>query len=234
MSAGTLYGVGVGPGDPDLLTLKACTVIRAAGAIAYPTNGDGRSLARSIAAQIIPPETLEIPVHVPMAVERDPARAAYDQAAEEIAAHLDAGRSIAFLCAGDPLLYGSFIYLLARLGPGHPTEIVPGVTSLTACAAALRYPLAARNEVLKIVPATLGEETLYAELADAQAAAIIKVGRHFDKVRRVLRALALEERAMLVEAATAERENALSLADIPEGERPYFSTILVRRADVPC
>ncbi len=226
---GTFYGLGVGPGDPELLTLRAHRLIGQAGLVAYPAAGDGASLARRIAAGAIVPGTEELAIAVPMCTERAPARTAYDEAARTIARHLADGRDVVFLCEGDPFLYGSFMYLFERLSAAHRCEAVPGVTSLTACAAALGRPLAARNDVLTVIPATLPEERLRAALDATDAAAIVKVGRHFDKVRSALDATGLAGCAMIVEAATTEDEKITALTDMPEGERPYFSTILVYR-----
>ncbi len=230
-ASGTLTGIGVGPGDPELLTLKACRAIREADVVAYPANAAGESLARDIAAAEILHAALELPVLVPMCTDRAPAQTAYDDAAGTIARHLSQGRSVAFLCEGDPFFYGSFMYLFARLGETYETRIVPGVTSLTACAAALGRPLAARNELLKVLPAPLPEETLKAELRGADCIAIIKVGRHFEKVRRVLRDAGLNGAAAIIESATRDNQRITALDDIPDGEQPYFSTILAYRGD---
>jgi precorrin-2/cobalt-factor-2 C20-methyltransferase len=222
----------VGPGDPQLLTLKACEVIRDVNVLAYPVNGSGISHARSIASDIIPESAIELPIPVPMKVEREPARAAYDAAAKIISDHLNAGRSVAYLCVGDPLFYGSFMYLAVRLGEEHTLEIVPGVTSLSACAARTQIPLGGRNDILCVVPATLDEDALKSAITDADTTAIIKVGRHFGKVRDVLRAAGLAGRATLLESATGEDERIIALEDVAENDAPYFSTILVRRGDL--
>ncbi len=229
---GILYGVGVGPGDPQLLTLKACEIIRAADVMAYPVNGAGDSRSREIASDVIPEGVSELPVPIPMKVEREPARAAYDAAAGTISEHLHAGRNVAYLCVGDPLFYGSFMYLAARLGRDHEIEVVPGVTSLSACTARTHVSLAGRNDVLCVVPATLDRDALKTALAGADAVAIVKVGRHFEKVRDVLRALGLADRATILEGATGERERVIALEDAPEKDAPYFSTILVRRSEL--
>lgn len=231
-ATGTLYGVGVGPGDPQLLTLRACEVIRTADVLAYPVNGSGDGRARDIAADVIPDGIIEFPVHVPMKVEREPARAAYDEAVTGLADHLDAGRNVAYLCVGDPLFYGSFMYLAARMNGSHAVEVVPGVTSLSACAARTHIPLAGRSEIISVVPATLDEATLKSALATADAAAIIKVGRHFEKVRTVLRALDLADHATILESATSEDEKVIALEDAAEDHAAYFSTILVRRKEL--
>ena len=230
---GTLHGVGVGPGDPDLLTLKAHRLISGAPVIAYPVNAAGEGLAHSIVAGFVSPQAVHLPVHVPMKVERAPAKVAYDGVAAGIAGHLDAGRDVVFLCEGDPFFFGSFMYVHERLSGRYPCKVVPGITSLTACAAELGIPLAARNDILKVLPAPLDEAVLAGELATCQSAAIIKVGRHFDKIRHLLRQAGLAQRSWIVEAATAPEQKITALEDVPEGERPYFSTILVYRGDEP-
>ena len=232
MGTGTLFGVGVGPGDPKLMTIRAGEVIRDADVLAFPVNGSGESRARAIAAPIIEGHAQELPVHLPMRVEREPARAAYDRAATDIAAHLDAGRSVAWLCVGDPMLSGSSRSVAARLSERQPVEIVPGVTSLSACAAQAHIPLAGRNDILSVIPATAKKKALRKALERADAAAIVKVGRHFGKVREVLRGLDLEGHATILESATSANETLLRLPDVPDGEQSYFSTSLVRRGDI--
>lgn len=223
----TLYGLGVGPGDPELITIKAWRIIGQVPVIAYPVANGSDSLARRIAAPFIPEDAIELPLAIPMRTEREPARDAYDESVRLIAAHLDAGKDVAFLCEGDPFFYGSFMYLHERLEKTHEIIVVPGVSSLTACAAAIGRPLAARNDLLKVIPAPLAEEQLRAEIASADSVAIIKVGKHFDKVRKLLRSLGLADRAVIIERATRDDERVTPLEQLPEGERPYFSTILI-------
>ena len=230
-SSGTLYLVGVGPGDPELLTLRAVRILRSVHVVAYPSSGEGAGFARDIAAQYILPGAVMLPVTIPMTVERGPAQAAYDAAAALIVEHLDAHRDAAWLCEGDPLFYGSAMYLLSRIAPRARVHIVPGVTSLTAAAAAIARPLAARNEILKVLPAPLPNETLRAELRDTPAAAIIKVGRHFDRIRDLLRETGHAPSAMVVEHATTVRQRITPLEAFGYGERPYFSTILCYRGE---
>jgi precorrin-2/cobalt-factor-2 C20-methyltransferase len=225
--SGTFYGLGVGPGDPELITLKAWRLISQVPVIAYPAANGNESLARSIALPFIPEDVVELPINVPMRSEREPAQEAYDAAARAIAGHLDQGRDVAFLCEGDPLFYGSFAYLLTRLARDYPTQVVPGVTSITACAAAIGRPVAARNDVLKVLPGTLDAIRLEQEVASSDAIAIIKVGPHFEKIRSVLNELGLADRAIIIEKATRGDEKITPLGDVPEGERPYFSTILI-------
>jgi precorrin-2/cobalt-factor-2 C20-methyltransferase len=227
--SGILHLVGVGPGDPELLTLKAARVLAAAEIVAYPRTAEGGTLALDIARAHLGPAARHQPVDIPMASDRGPAQAAYDAAAAAIRVDVEAGRSVAWLCEGDPLFYGSAMYLLARLAGVVPVEIVPGVTSLTAAAAAIGRPLAARNETLKVLPAPLGDDVLRAELATAPAAAIIKVGRHFDRIRAILAETGHADAAVVVEHATTDRQRVTPLSRFAHDERPYFSTILCYR-----
>jgi precorrin-2/cobalt-factor-2 C20-methyltransferase len=228
---GTLYLVGVGPGDPELLTLRAVRVLRSVHVVAYPSTGDGAAFARDIAKTYILPGAILLPVTIPMTVERGPAQEAYDQATDAILAHLAQGRDAAWLCEGDPLFYGSAMYLLSRLDGQANVSIVPGITSLTAAAAAAGRPLAARNEILKVLPAPLPDDVLRPELITAPAAAIIKVGRHFDRIRDLLRETGHNQNAIVVEHATTIRQRITPLEGFGYGERPYFSTILCYRGD---
>ena len=229
---GTLYGVGLGPGAPDLMTLRAARLIEAAKVLAYPTLAGAASFARSIAADIILPEAQEIIMDVPMSVERAPAQAAYDKGAAEIAAALDAGNDVVCLCEGDPFFYGSFMYLFARLSDKYRVEIVPGVTSVTACAARAGLPLAARNERLTVLPGPLLEAELRARIDGAESVVIMKVGRHLAKLRAVIDDLGLTDGAVYVERATLPEEVVLPLADAPE-TAPYFSMILLTKGADP-
>ncbi len=233
LKQGCLFGVGVGPGDPELLTLKGLRLIREADGIAYPVNQHGDSFARDIVAEFISGSAEEIPIFIPMTPGRGPAQTVYDDAATLIGGKLDQGLNIVFLCEGDPFFYGSFMYLFTRLKTNHKVRAIPGVSSLTACAASLGRPIAARDDILTILPATLPEEILRQRLAATQSSAIIKVGKNFDKVCRVLESLDLTSNAGIVEAATTDRERVTKIADIPAGERPYFSTILVYRGSEP-
>jgi precorrin-2/cobalt-factor-2 C20-methyltransferase len=228
---GTLHLVGVGPGDPELLTLKAVRILGAAAVVAYPTTGKDAALALSIAEAHLNPAATRLPVAIPMQLERAPAQSAYDAAAATILDHLRAGRDVVWLCEGDPLFYGSAMYLTSRVAPHAPVCVIPGITSLTAAAAAIARPLAARNEMLKVLPAPLPDSILRAELEATSAAAIIKVGRHFDRIRALLGETGHAAGAIVVEHATGARERITPLAEFGFDERPYFSTILCYRGE---
>jgi len=227
---GTLYGLGVGPGDPELITLKALRILRAAPVLAWPAPLEGESLARSIAAPHLDGHHIEIEIRMPMEVARFPAQQVYDSAAQDIAGHLRDGRDVAVLCEGDPFFYGSFMYLFGRLAAEYPVEVVPGVSSLMATAAATGAPLAARNDVLTVLPAPLEETDLIRRLADIDAAAIIKIGRHLPKIKRALTECGLIAQARYIGHATmGTRQTVCPLADYPNETAPYFSMVLVHR-----
>ena len=226
--SGKLYGVGVGPGDPELMTLKAVRILAEVPVIAYPAPNSGESSARAIAENIIPAGRIEIAVRVPMRVGPVPLEA-YKRGADEIATHLEAGRDVAVLCEGDPFFYGSFMYLHDALAGRFPTTIVPGVSSLTACADASGRPLVRRDDVLTVVPATLEDAAIEQRLAQSHAAAIMKVGRHLPRLKALLKKLALLETAIYVSHATRGNERVVPLADLTDSEAPYFSMILVAR-----
>lgn len=229
--SGTLYGLGVGPGDPDLITLKALRVLERVPVIAYPAPETGDSLARTIAAPHIPEGRDEIVIRTPMVPGKFPAHDVYDRYAEEISGHLAAGRDVAVLCEGDPFLYGSFMYLFSRLADDHAMQVVPGVSSLGACAAAAGVPLVSRNQVLTVVPGPLDEAELEARIMASPAVAIMKVGRHLDKIRRVLGRLNLMNNAHYVERATMDEQRVMPLAELNGEGAPYFSMVLVRHGE---
>jgi len=225
---GQLFGLGLGPGDPELVTLKALRLLRAATVVAYPAPQGGDSFARSIVAEWIAPEQREIAIPFPMRPGPPPTEL-YDAAAATIAGELDRGHDVAFLCQGDPFFYGSFAAVFTRLAPRYRVTIVPGVSSLVACAAAAAAPLVQRDETVIVIPATLPESDLIRRLETCDTAAIIKLGRHAGKVRGVLAALDLLDGAIYVERASQQRERVARFAEIDPASVPYFAMALVRR-----
>ncbi len=225
----TVYGIGVGPGDPQLITLKALSILQRASVVAYPAPLEGPSLARQIAATHLPGGQSEIAIRMPLDPKRFPAPEVYATAAREIGAHVADGRDVAVLCEGDPFVYGSFMYLYAQLADRWPVEVVPGVSSLTACAAVAGVPMAGRNDVLSVIPAPLDAETLAARLQACDAAAIIKLGRHFTKVQTVIGELGLSGHARYVERATMSEQRVLPIDRVAADSVPYFSMVLVHR-----
>ncbi|WP_172795181.1 precorrin-2 C(20)-methyltransferase [Polycladidibacter hongkongensis] len=230
---GTLYGVGLGPGDPELMTLKAHRLIAAAPVIAYPAATGVPSFAREIAAQAIGAGTEEIPMEMPMRTDRFPAIEVYDRAAKIIASHLVEGKDVVVLCEGDPFLFGSFMYLYERLAADFPCEVVPGVSSVPACAAALGRPLAARNDVLTIVPGPLENARIRPLIEAAEAVAIMKVGRHLPRLKALLAEMDLLHTAGYVERASLPNMRVMPLADLKAEKAPYFSVILIYKGEEP-
>lgn len=227
IQTGRLYGIGVGPGDPELLTLKAFRLLQAAPVVAYQSANDHESIARSIVAPYLTGKQIEVGFHFPRALDPEAAQELYAEAIKPIAAHLSAGRDVVVLCAGDPLFYGSFMYLFTRLADRFITEIVPGVSSPMGAAAAIGMPLCYRNDIFSVLSATLSVEVLTAQLVNADAVAIIKLRRHFDKVRQILSDLDLLDRAKYIERATATDQKIISIEDVDPRDVPYFSMIIV-------
>ena len=223
---GNLYGLGIGPGDPELLTLKAHRILTSVPVIAYPTMENGKALARAIVADFIRPEQIEIPMPLPFSVERS-SQPHYDIGAEKIAEHLEAGRDVAVLCEGDPMLYGSFMYIFNRLSDRFHTEVIPGISSTFASAAMLGVPLTYRNDVLSIMPATLEADILRDRLAVADAAIIIKLGRHFAKVKAILEELGLFSRALYIERATMPNQTIIPIAAVDPDQVPYWAIVMI-------
>lgn len=232
---GRLYGVGLGPGDPSLMTVRAVEVIAEADVVAYHSARHGRSIARSIAERHLRPDHIEERLVYPVTTEttdhpggyRGAMEEFYADAAARLAAHLDAGRTVAVLAEGDPLFYGSYMHMHKRLADRYPTEVVPGVTSVSAAAARLGTPLVEGEEVLTILPGTLPEEELTARLATTDAAAVMKLGRTFPAVRRALERSGRLAEARYVERATMDAERTAPLAEVDPESVPYFSVALL-------
>ncbi|WKX74103.1 precorrin-2 C(20)-methyltransferase [Streptomyces sp. XD-27] len=223
--------MGLGPGDPSLMTVRAVEVIAEADVVAYHSARHGRSIARSIAERHLRPDHIEERLVYPVTTEttdhpggyRGAMEEFYAEAAERLAAHLDAGRTVAVLAEGDPLFYGSYMHMHKRLADRYPTEVVPGVTSVSAAAARLGKPLVEGEEVLTILPGTLPEEELAARLAATDAAAVMKLGRTFPTVRAALERSGRLADAHYVERATMSAERAAPLAEVDPESVPYFS-----------
>ncbi len=225
---GTLYGVGLGPGDPELMTLKAARILARTKVIAYPRAIKGEPLARRIADAYLHDSKKEIVFDLAMTTDKHPDHAAYDAAATQIGAMLESGEDVAVLCEGDPFFYGSFMYLFNRLSDRFKTEVIPGVNSVNASADVALMPLVSGSEVFCVLPARLSPTDLRRRLLDCQAAAIIKIGRHGEKVIDLLRELDLLDNAYCVEYATMQSQKVAKASQVDPAKIPYFATIIVR------
>jgi precorrin-2 C20-methyltransferase/precorrin-3B C17-methyltransferase len=233
--SGVLYGVGVGPGDPELVTVKAARVIAAADVVAYHSARHGRSIARAIAEPYLRGDQIEEQLVYPVTTEGTdhsggyPGALAdfYAEAAERLAAHLAAGRDVALLAEGDPLFFSSYMHLHKRLADRFPTEIIPGVTSVSAASAAAGTPLVEGTEVLTVLPGMLPADELARRLQDTDAAAVMKLGRNFAGVRQALADAGRLDEAYYVERASSQAQRALPVAQVPPDTVPYMALVLV-------
>lgn len=231
---GRLIGVGVGPGDPGLLTLKAVDAIKAADVIAYFAKAGNTSNARTIVEGHLNGAT-ELPLLYPVTTEipkedtayREAITAFYDRSAKTVAQHLDAGRDVAILSEGDPFFYGSYMHMHVRLSENYPTEVVAGVTGMSGCWSAIGTPMTQGDDVFTVLPGTLPEYELERRLADANAAVVMKIGRHLPKVRRALDRAGRLDRAIYVERGTMANASVMKLVDKLDGCAPYFAIVLV-------
>ncbi|HKS14598.1 MAG TPA: precorrin-2 C(20)-methyltransferase [Pseudomonas sp.] len=232
---GRLLGLGVGPGDPELITLKALRLLREAPVVAYFVAKGKRGNAFGIIEAHLQAEQTLLPLVYPVTTEVLPAPLSYeqvisdfyDEASVQVAAHLDAGRDVAVICEGDPFFYGSYMYLHDRLAEHHDAEVIPGVCSMLGGASVLGAPLVYRNQSLSVLSGVLGHDELKRRLADADAAVIMKLGRNFTKVRQVLVELGLDTRALYVERATMANQKIVALDEVDPQSSPYFSLIIV-------
>jgi precorrin-2/cobalt-factor-2 C20-methyltransferase len=239
--SGKLIGVGVGPGDPGLVTLNALRALTHADVIAYFAKAGHDSNARAIVAPHIPADCRELPLLYPVTTEQPKSAACYreaigtfyDASAAAIASHLDAGRTVAVIAEGDPLFYGSYMHLHARLSAHYPTEIIAGVTGMSGCWSAAGAPIAQGDDVFTVLPATLAEDELARRLGTTDAAVVMKLGRHLPKVRQALAAAGRLERAIYVERGTMADAQMMRLAEKKDDAAPYFAVVLVPGWETP-
>ncbi|CDZ51265.1 precorrin-2 C(20)-methyltransferase [Neorhizobium galegae] len=232
---GRLTGVGTGPGDPELLTLKAVRAIQEADVIAFFCKKGSSGNGRAIIEAHIRPGTLELPLVYPVTVEthkdeadyRGPIADFFDRSADDIAAHLDAGRHVAVLSEGDPLFYGSYMHLHVRLAGRYHAEVIAGVTAMSGCWSMTGMPLVQGDDILSVLPGTLSEEKLAERLENTDGAVIMKVGRNLPKIRRALASVGKLSGALYVERGTMANGAAQRLEERDESPAPYFSIVLV-------
>ena len=233
--SGRLIGIGLGPGDPDLVTLKAARALQAAPVVAWFHKRGRRGHARTIADTLMPQGCTELPLAYPVTTEIPFGEAAYnatlapfyETAASALASQLEAGRDVALLCEGDPMFFGSFMHLYVRLRHRYASEVIPGVPGMSGCWSAAGLPMSWGDDVLTVLPGTLPEAALRDRLSASDAAVIMKIGAHFSKVRAAVEAAGRMAEAVYVERGTMAGEIILPLRDKLQGAAPYFSIILI-------
>lgn len=235
MSTGTIYGLGLGPGDPDLMSVRADRLLRRARHVAYFRKAGRAGQARRIVEGLLPDGVTEHPMEYPVTTEiavsdpryNDLLSGFYKQATEHLRALTQAGEDVVVLCEGDPFFYGSFMHLHARLIDVVPVQIVPGITGMSGAWTATGVPVTWGDDVLTVLMGTLPEADLTRRMADSDAVVVMKIGRNFDKIARALHASGRADRAWLVEFATMQGQTVTRLADVGDRVAPYFSIIVV-------
>jgi precorrin-2/cobalt-factor-2 C20-methyltransferase len=232
---GTLYGIGVGPGDVSYLTLRAAALVRQVDVIAFFAKRGLQGNARGIVDPLMEADRDELRLEYPVTNEIPPEDPSYQQqigrfyeeSAGTLSALLRQGKSVGLLAEGDPFFYGSFMHIWRRLDKMFPIEVVPGVTGMSGCWTRANAPITWGNDILSVLPGTMGEEQLTRRLADTDAAVIMKVGNNLAKIRRAVKAAGLMSRAIYVERGSMHGEQIMPLSEGPETGGPYFSMVLI-------
>lgn len=233
--AGTLYGIGVGPGDARYLTLRAAVLVRSVDVLAYFAKKGRQGNARKIVSELVDGTRRELKLVYPVTDEipaehpdyRSQIAAFYQESAEALQRELAAGFSVGLLAEGDPFFYGSFMHMWRRLDAVVPVEVVPGVTGMSGCWTRANAPITWGDDILTVVPGTLDEASLVQRLVASDAAVIMKIGRNLDKVRRAVDIAGMTERAIYVERGTMEEERILPLKQCADIEGTYFAMVII-------
>lgn len=235
MSGGTIYGVGLGPGDPELMTVKAHRLLMGAKHVAFFRKEGRAGRARQCVKGLLPEGVVEFPMEYPVTTEIPLDDPRYNQMMaafyEDCTAHLrqlaEAGEDVVVLCEGDPFFYGSFMHLYTRLKDVTPVEVVPAITGMSASWTATGAPITWGDDVLSVVMGTLDSDTLTARMRDADALVVMKIGRHLEKVRQCLRDAGKYDRAWIVQYASMEAQTVQKLSELEGKVTPYFSIVIV-------
>ncbi len=235
MTAGKIYGVGLGPGDPDLMSVRADRLLRSARHVAFFRKPGRSGQARNIVIGIIPGEAIEFPMEYPVTTEIPVTDPRYNELLsafyEDCAAHLKAlseqGEDVVVLCEGDPFFYGSFMHLYNRLRDEADVEVVPAITGMSGAWTATGDPITWGDDVLTVLVGTLAEDDLARRMAQTDALVVMKIGRNIDKVKRALKSADLYDRAWIVEFAQMPNQRVMKLSEASDDVTPYFSIIVV-------
>jgi precorrin-2/cobalt-factor-2 C20-methyltransferase len=235
MSKGTVYGLGLGPGDPELMTVKAHRLLTSGKHVAFFRKEGRPGRSRKIVEGLLPEAVIEFPMEYPVTTEIPLDDPRYNQVMagfyEDCTAHIrqlvEAGEEVVVLCEGDPFFYGSFMHLYTRLKDVVPVEVVPAITGMSASWTATGAPITWGDDVLSVLMGTLDAQTLTARMRDADAIVVMKIGRHLEKVRQALRDAGKYDRAWIVQFASMEGQTVQKLSDLESKATPYFSIVIV-------
>ena len=235
MTKGTIFGLGLGPGEPDLMSVRADRLLRGARHVAYFRKAGKPGQARQIVAGMLAEDVVEFPMEYPVTTEIPLDDPAYNDAlgpfyadcARHLRALSDQSCDVVVLCEGDPFFYGSFMHLYTRLRETNPVQVVPAITGMSGAWTATGQPITWGDDVLTVLMGTLPEAELARHMADTDALVVMKIGRNIDKVRRALETAGRMDRAWLVEYATMPGQKVMRLAEVEGRVTPYFSIVLV-------
>ncbi len=232
---GRVFGIGLGPGDPDLMTVKAHRLLTGARHVAFFRKAGRKGQARTLADALIPKEAVEHALEYPVTTEipvTDPRynemlSAFYSDCVGRLEAILTTGQDVVVLCEGDPFFYGSFMHLYTRL-PADQVEVVPAVTGMSAAWTATGQPVTWGDDVMTVLMGTLDEAALADHMRAADALVVMKIGRNLPKIRAALRQVGREAAAWFVEYASMPGQTVRRLTEVPEDyTAPYFSIVIV-------
>lgn len=235
MTRGTVFGVGLGPGDPDLLSVRADRLVRGAQHVAYFRKSGHAGQARTIVADMLPGGVVEHPMEYPVTTEiplSDPRynaclSAFYADCTARLRVLTDRREDVVVLCEGDPFFYGSFMHLYERLKDEVPVEVVPAITGMSGAWTATGAPITWGDDVLTVLMGTLPHDTLVQHMQAADALVVMKIGRNIDKVSGALRSAGRFDAAWLIEHATMPQQRVQKLSEAENNVTPYFSIIVV-------
>ncbi len=234
-SSGILYGIGVGPGHPRYLTLRAAGLIKSVDVLAYFAKKGRPGNARTIVTPLVEVTQVQLRLEYPLTTElpashpdyQKQIHEFYEESALTISDQLGEGRSVGLLSEGDPFFYGSFMHMWHRLCENHEVEVIPGVTGMSGCWTRANTPITWGDDILRVLPGTLPEDKLTQQLQQADACVIMKVGRNLGKVRRAIAKAGLTQRAIYVERGMMEGEIIMPVSELEKETGPYFAMVLI-------
>ena len=235
MSNGTIYGVGVGPGDPDLISLKAYNIIKKAKCIAYFKKKEKNGIAYGIIKQYLKKNIFEIVMPYPITTEisflsleyKKVLSDFYDDCCKRILSEINQNSDVIILCEGDPFFYGSFMHIHTRLYNKTKIIVVPGITGMSAAWTATNLPITWGDDILTVIMGTMEKKEIIKRIQNSDALVFMKIGKHFQKICQILKELSLFDCAYLVENASMLNEKVRKLKEVQETSLPYFSIIII-------